>query len=192
MRKTSFSSRLKFSLPFLDGKDSTYARCRRRLLVRLERKKFFPVAEPWRFVRAAEDVALSDTPRNLLAPGRSGSRRGSSVLWFRMLLKKGHRLQRVLVPLPKRTARLGGVRYVSHPPRRLHSKFYWSFEDFIFCLSFFSPKPPRYIVVYSSLWVLLVVACGTLPQRGLMSSAMSAPRIRTNETLGRLQRSAQT
>ncbi|XP_070339073.1 syntaxin-binding protein 4 isoform X2 [Equus asinus] len=51
---------------------------------------------------------------------------------------------------------------------------------------------PRYIVVYSSLWVLLVVACGTLPQRGLMSSAMSAPRIRTNETLGRLQRSART
>uniref|UniRef100_F6SRY0 Myelin protein zero like 2 n=2 Tax=Equus caballus TaxID=9796 RepID=F6SRY0_HORSE len=51
---------------------------------------------------------------------------------------------------------------------------------------------PRYIVVHSSLWVLLVVACGTLPQRGLMSSAMSAPRIRTNETLGRLQRSART
>uniref|UniRef100_A0A9L0S5M1 KRAB domain-containing protein n=1 Tax=Equus caballus TaxID=9796 RepID=A0A9L0S5M1_HORSE len=49
---------------------------------------------------------------------------------------------------------------------------------------------PRYIVVYSSLWVLLVVACGTLPQHGLMSSAMSAPRIRTDETLGRLQRSA--
>src|SRR3712207_4038565 len=48
------------------------------------------------------------------------------------------------------------------------------------------------LVVYSSLWVLLVVACGTLPQRGSMSSAMSAPRTRTNETLGRLQRSAQT
>ncbi|XP_070374679.1 endophilin-B2 isoform X8 [Equus asinus] len=40
--------------------------------------------------------------------------------------------------------------------------------------------------------VLLVVACGTPPQRGLMSSAMSAPRIRTNKALGRLQRSAQT
>uniref|UniRef100_F7E4N9 Collagen triple helix repeat containing 1 n=1 Tax=Equus caballus TaxID=9796 RepID=F7E4N9_HORSE len=50
----------------------------------------------------------------------------------------------------------------------------------------------HYIVVCSSLWVLLVVACGTLPQRGLMSSAMSTPRIRTNETLGRLQRSAGT
>uniref|UniRef100_A0A9L0K930 Scaffold protein involved in DNA repair n=1 Tax=Equus asinus TaxID=9793 RepID=A0A9L0K930_EQUAS len=36
------------------------------------------------------------------------------------------------------------------------------------------------------------VACGTLPQRGLMSSAMSAPRIRTTETLGRLQWSART
>ena len=46
------------------------------------------------------------------------------------------------------------------------------------------------MVVYSSLWVLLVVACGTLPQRGLVSSAMSAPRTRTNETLGRLLRSA--
>ncbi|XP_070101762.1 heterogeneous nuclear ribonucleoprotein A/B-like isoform X1 [Equus caballus] len=53
-------------------------------------------------------------------------------------------------------------------------------------------KPPWYIVVYSSLWVLLVVACGMLPQRGLTSSAMSAPRIRSNETLGRLQRSART
>ena len=51
----------------------------------------------------------------------------------------------------------------------------------------FIPKAPQYVVVYSSFWVLLVVACGTLPQRGLMSSAMSAPRIRTNETLGCLQ-----
>ena len=56
----------------------------------------------------------------------------------------------------------------------------------------FSPQSPPYIVVYFSLWVLLVVACGMPPQRGLMSSAMSAPRIRTNETLGRLQRSART
>ena len=68
--------------------------------------------------------------------------------------------------------------------------FIYLLKDFIFFL--FLPKAPRYIVVYSSLWVLLVVACGTLPQRGLMSSAMSAPRIRTNETLGRLQRSART
>src|SRR3712207_3922322 len=62
----------------------------------------------------------------------------------------------------------------------------------ILFLSFFSPKAPQYIVVYSSLCVHLVVACGTLPQRGLTSSAMSAPRIRTNETLGYLQRSART
>ena len=64
------------------------------------------------------------------------------------------------------------------------------FKDFIFFL--FLPKTPWYVVVYSSLWVLLVVACGSLPQRGLMSSAMSAPRIRTNDTLGRLQWSART
>ncbi|XP_070345295.1 anoctamin-7 isoform X7 [Equus asinus] len=53
-------------------------------------------------------------------------------------------------------------------------------------------EAPQCIVVYSPLWVLLVVACGTLPQCGLMSSAMSAPRIRTNETPGRMQRSART
>ena len=34
----------------------------------------------------------------------------------------------------------------------------------------FPPKSPQYIVVYSLLWVLLVVARGTLPQCGLMSS----------------------
>ena len=50
-------------------------------------------------------------------------------------------------------------------------KFFFFFKDFIFFL--FLPNVPRDIVVYSSLWVLLVVACGTLPQRGLMSSAMS-------------------
>ena len=66
----------------------------------------------------------------------------------------------------------------------------FSFKDFIFFL--FLPKATWYIAAYSSLWVLLVVACGMLPQRGLMSSAMSAPRIQTNETLGRLQWSAQT
>src|SRR3712207_1145434 len=59
---------------------------------------------------------------------------------------------------------------------------------FFFYFFLFLPNAPRYIVVYSSLWVLLVVACGTLPQRGLMSSAMSAPRIRTNETLGQIGR----
>ena len=43
--------------------------------------------------------------------------------------------------------------------------------DKVFKIFFFLflPKAPRYIVVYSYslLWVLLVVACGTLPQRGL-------------------------
>ena len=34
------------------------------------------------------------------------------------------------------------------------------------------------------MWVLLVVACGMPPQHGLLSGAMSAPRIRTGETLG--------
>ena len=63
-------------------------------------------------------------------------------------------------------------------------------QDFIFFL--FLPKDPPYIVVYSSLWLFLVEACGTLPQRGLMSSAMSAPRIRTNETVGHLQQSTWT
>ena len=58
----------------------------------------------------------------------------------------------------------------------LFKKIYFIiFLRFYFFL--FSPKAPQYIVVYSSLWVLLVVACGTLPQRGLMSSAMSVPRI---------------
>ena len=67
----------------------------------------------------------------------------------------------------------------------------WVFFNSFFLNFFFLflPQTPRYIVVYSSLWVLPVVACGMLPQHGLMSSAMSAPRIRTNETLGRLQRS---
>ena len=72
----------------------------------------------------------------------------------------------------------------------LKEHLFFFFERFYFFL--FLPKAPQYIVVYSSLWVLLVVACGTPPQRGPTSSAMSAPRIRTNETLGRLQRSVQT
>uniref|UniRef100_A0A9L0RWW9 tRNA methyltransferase 11 homolog n=1 Tax=Equus caballus TaxID=9796 RepID=A0A9L0RWW9_HORSE len=38
---------------------------------------------------------------------------------------------------------------------------------------------------YGKLWILLVVACGTPPQRGLTSGVMSAPRIRTGETLDR-------
>ena len=73
------------------------------------------------------------------------------------------------------------------------SSIFFSFlflKDFIFFL--FLPKAPQHTVVYSSLWVPLVVARGMLPQRGLMSSAMSAPRIGTNETLGCLQWSTQT
>ena len=65
--------------------------------------------------------------------------------------------------------------------------FFFFFFRFYFIYLFFflfPPKAPRYIVVYSSLWVLPVVACGTLPQRGLMSSAMSVPRIRTKENTG--------
>ena len=65
---------------------------------------------------------------------------------------------------------------------------FFFFLRFYFFL--FLPKAPQYTVVYSSLWILLVVACGMLPLHGLMSSAMSGPRIRNNETLGRLQRSA--
>ena len=56
------------------------------------------------------------------------------------------------------------------------------FKDFIFP---FSPQSPLVHSVCFQLWVLLVVACGTPPQHGLMSGAMSAPRIRTGETLGR-------
>uniref|UniRef100_A0A9L0JLB2 Prostaglandin E synthase 3 n=1 Tax=Equus asinus TaxID=9793 RepID=A0A9L0JLB2_EQUAS len=46
----------------------------------------------------------------------------------------------------------------------------------------FSEPPSTY------LWVLPVVACETLPQHGLTSGAMSAPRIQTGETLGRCSR----
>ena len=67
---------------------------------------------------------------------------------------------------------------------------FFFFKDFIFFL--FLPKAPQYTVVYSPMCILLVVVCGTPPQRGPTSSAMSAPRIRTNETLSRLQRSART
>ena len=45
------------------------------------------------------------------------------------------------------------------------SFFSFFFKDFLFFL--FLPKAPPYIVVYSLLWVPLVVVCGTLPQRGL-------------------------
>ena len=44
--------------------------------------------------------------------------------------------------------------------------------DFFFLL--YLPKPPR-----TQLHALLVVGCGTSPQHGLTSGAMSAPRIQT-------------
>ena len=60
--------------------------------------------------------------------------------------------------------------------------FYFYFLKTLF-FSFFSPKAPQYIVVYSQLWVLPAVACGTPPQHDPTSGAMSAPRPRTGETL---------
>uniref|UniRef100_A0A9L0SBP4 F-box and leucine rich repeat protein 12 n=1 Tax=Equus caballus TaxID=9796 RepID=A0A9L0SBP4_HORSE len=81
------------------------------------------------------------------------------------------------------------VSRVCHRWKRLvDDRWLWRHVD----LTLYTAPPPPYIVVYSSLWVLLVVACGTLPRRGLMSRAMSAPRIRTSETLGRLQQSARS
>ena len=47
----------------------------------------------------------------------------------------------------------------------------------------FSPQIPPVHSCILQLWVLLVVECGTLPQCGLTSCAMSAPRIRTSKTL---------
>ena len=55
------------------------------------------------------------------------------------------------------------------------------FKDFIF------PFSPQSLPVHSCVFLLLdpsIVACGMLPQHGLMSGAMSAPRIWTGETLG--------
>ena len=47
--------------------------------------------------------------------------------------------------------------------------------------SAFSPQTPPVHSCIFYLWVLLVVACGMPPQRGLTSSAMSAPGIRTSK-----------
>ena len=49
----------------------------------------------------------------------------------------------------------------------------------IFFFLLFIPKCPLVHSCIFYLWVLLVVACGTPPQCGLMSSAMSVPRTRT-------------
>ena len=69
-----------------------------------------------------------------------------------------------------------------------YSYDFFSFPPSLFflriLLCLFLPKAPRYIVVYFYLWVLLVVACRMPPQHGLMSGAMSAPRIRTCKALG--------
>ena len=54
------------------------------------------------------------------------------------------------------------------------------------CFFCFPPSLPQSPPVHSCIFqsqVLLVVACGTPPQHGLTSSAMSTPRIRTGETL---------
>ena len=72
----------------------------------------------------------------------------------------------------------------------LSSKLIFFFFRFYFFP--FSPQSPPVHSCIFLLWVLLVVACGTLPQHGLMSSAMFVPRIRTNETLGHLQQSTRT
>ena len=64
---------------------------------------------------------------------------------------------------------------------RLSFKF---FKDFCFLLFRFSSQIP---LVHSYIVLVvgpLVVACGMPPQHGLMSGAMSAPRIWTRETLG--------
>ena len=110
-----------------------------------------------------------------------------AVIWpihcTSLTFPQAHQNLRVLPSSQKRAGLLPAV--IAHTTA-------WSFlETFSFLkilfLFLFLPKGPRYIVVYSSLWSLwvpLLVACGTLPQRALMSSAMSVPRIRTNETLG--------
>ena len=54
---------------------------------------------------------------------------------------------------------------------------------FSFVVVFSSPKLPVHSCIFL-LSVPLVVACGTPPQHGLISSAMSTPRIWTSETLG--------
>ena len=56
--------------------------------------------------------------------------------------------------------------------------------NLFFLFSALSPQIPPAHSCISQLQVLLVVACGTPPQCGLTSSAMSAPRIQTCKTLG--------
>ena len=78
-------------------------------------------------------------------------------------------------PLPKNT-----------PRASLSAPEFFFFLKILFFL--FLPRVPWYIVVYFYLWVLLAVACGMPLQHGLMSGAMSTPRIQTGETLGHQSR----
>ena len=75
-----------------------------------------------------------------------------------------------------------------HPhPRDKHRGAFWLFFLKIFIFFLFLPKAPpvHSCALFFQLWVFPVMACGTLPQHGLMSGTMSAPRIQTGETLGR-------
>ena len=56
----------------------------------------------------------------------------------------------------------------------------------------FLPRSSRYKVVYFQLWLPLVAACGTPPQHGLMSGAVSTPRIQTTKILGCQSRAHKT
>ena len=81
-----------------------------------------------------------------------------------------------------------GEKY-SNYPRDMITKPQMDLNFFFKILFFlFLPKALWYIVVYFQLRVILVVACGMPPHHGLMSSAMSAPRIQTGETLGHRSR----
>ena len=61
-----------------------------------------------------------------------------------------------------------------------HRVFFFSF--FFFC--FFPPDPLSTWLYISQLWVLLVVACRTLPPHGLPRGTMSLPRTQMGEILG--------
>ena len=51
--------------------------------------------------------------------------------------------------------------------------------------------PPVHSCMFLVVGPSIVVACGMPPQHGLMSGAMSTPRIRTYKTLGRRSRACQ-
>ena len=66
--------------------------------------------------------------------------------------------------------------------------FIYFLYNYFFFFSVLSSHTPPYIAVYFQLQVLLVVGCGTPPQRGLTGGGMSAPRI---QTLGRRRRACE-